>query len=667
MQRILFKSLKCGLFIFLITGINFNSNAKSILYSTPISKSEGIKAFDFLLFNSSGDGGIVNSNQQICAGTAPNDLTLASYNGTILYWERSDDAGFSSPTSIANTSSVLLGTEIGNLESTTYFRAVVEAPDFSIVYSEYAIISITSTTWNGSTWSNGYPTSTTAAVISADFTTSGNSFSACTLTVNNNAIVIISSGDDVTLEGGLTIETGSSFTLENNATLFQIQNQSMNVGTISINRDSSSLKRLDYTLWSSPVESQNLFNFSPYTMANRFYSYNSDTNLYNVISSPETTVFDIAKGYLIRMPNNHPSEPTVWTGTFSGVPNNGDYYYTFFDGGVGQRFNLIGNPYPSPIDALSFIDNADNSNSITGTLYFWRKSNGSSSPSYCTWSSLGFVGNGEPEVYDPNGVIQVGQGFLVEGTGVSNVVHFTNEMRTNNHANQFFKVTNTIEKKRFWLNAIGNNGAFSQTMIGYMTGASNGVDARIDAKYINDGSIALASMIEDTPYAIQGRGLPFDSSDIVRLSFSATNSGNYSIVIDHSDDFFANGQPVYLRDLTTGTIHDLSLGAYNFSFTAGTSSDRFEIMYQLPQNLDIPVFNASQVIIYKNLDSGFVVDAGNTLLKDIKVFDISGRLLYEQKDINKNETVVNQNLLNDVLLVQITSIDGVMVTKKMIY
>ncbi|MDN3676005.1 hypothetical protein QWY90_01615 [Flavobacterium paronense] len=39
-------------------------------------------------------------------------------------------------------------------------------------------------------------------------------------------------------------------------------------------------------------------------------------------------IFDTATGYLIRTPNTHPVTPTIWTGTFTGVPNNGDIALT---------------------------------------------------------------------------------------------------------------------------------------------------------------------------------------------------------------------------------------------------------------------------------------------------------------------------------------------------
>jgi hypothetical protein len=53
-------------------------------------------------------------------------------------------------------------------------------------------------------------------------------------------------------------------------------------------------------------------------------------------------------------------------------------------------------------------------------------------------------------------------------------------------------------------------------------------------------------------------------------------------------------------------------------------------------------------------------------MSNIKVYDVRGRLLQEYKNVNDSQTTINVGLVNQVLLVQITSEDGVMVTKKVI-
>lgn len=554
-----------------------------------------------------------------------------------------------------------------NPETTYYYR--VRAVNGSVASANSNVVSVTtkptSCIWNGSAWSNTTgPDADIEAVIAGVYSTTANGeFTAKKVTVNSGSLTV-NTGDTITIINELVNTlTAADVVVENNANLLQGGTTNSNSGAITVNRNSSALLRLDYTLWSSPVASQYLLSFSPNTLTNRFYTYNTNTNLYNAISSPSTTSFDTAKGYLIRVPNNHPSvTPTVYNGVFAGVPNNGNITFTMVDGGAGQRFNAVGNPYPSPIDAVDFV--TGNSN-ITGTLYFWRKTNNTASPSYCTWTTGGFVSNNEAQVYDPNDVIQTGQGFFVEANGSGTSLSFDNNMRIDNHANQFFRVANTLEKHRLWLNVTNGAGLFSQTMIGYIENATNGFDAAIDGRYINDGEVALTTMIDNVDYAIQGKSLPFDATDVVPLKLTVTTAGNYTISLDHVDGLFSASQDVFLRDNQTGFVQDLKAGNYSFTSDAGTFASRFDVIYQSPLGVETPSLN-NQLVVYKNEVGDFVINSGSIEMKSVKVFDLRGRLLNEYNGINATQAKVSGGSANGVLLLQITSVDGVTVTRKVV-
>lgn len=611
-------------------------------------------------------GGTLSPYQEICSGTVPTDITLTGNVGTITHWQSSPDLNFLSPANISNTTNILTGLSIGPVTTTIYFRAVVQNGSCAEVYSTPVGIVIKSTTWNGTAWSDGAPDAATTAFVTGAYTVSSN-FNACTLTVSNNAAVTVLSGFDVTLNGALTVNAGSTFTLQNNANLLQVTNAA-NAGNIIVKRNSSALKRQDYTLWSSPVDGQNLLAFSPLTVVSptsRFYNYNTATNFYSSILSPSTTNFETGAGYLIRMPNNHPSvTPTIWAGQFTGVPHNGDVNLTLVNNGAGQRFNLVGNPYPSPIDMNEFV--SDNSANITGTLYFWRKTNNELSPSYCSWSTAGFVDNGEAQVFNPQGILQTAQGFLVEAAGNATALQFNNSQRVGDNAGQFFR-EQLLERHRIWLNATNVSGAYSQMLVGYMTGATQGVDFGIDGKYNNDGPIALNSLIDNVEYVIQGRPVPFDVADVVPLRFTTSDAGTYQIAIDHLDGIFLDEQGVYLRDNLLGIIHDLKSGAYVFSYDEGVTDGRFDLVYQPSASLgtDAPAFDENSVIIYKQ-DGSFVVNSGRIIMDHIQVYDIRGRLLANHKNINAAETTVNAGEANQVLIFKIVSEANQEVTKKVV-
>ena len=622
--------------------------------------------------NSVSTAAVISGTASICNGSST-DLSVAITVGTspftVVYTDGTNNFTVNSYTSGAPISVSPTATTTYSLISVTSTGGCAGSGNTG---SAIVTLTTTTTTDGGISWSNGTPTSTKAIVFDGATGTIGADISGCSLQLTNNATVTVNSGFSVSLSGALTVGTGSSFTLENNANLIQTGTTNTNTGAITVKRNSTLLKRLDYTLWSSPVAAQNLLSFSPQTLTNRFYTYDSTSNLYAGVADPSATSFATAQGYLIRVPNNHPSiTPTAWAGQFSGVPNNGDYAVTMQDAVSGQRFNLVGNPYPSPIDALAFVDDANNSGSITGTLYFWRKTNNTASSSYCTWTTAGFVTNDEAQVFDPNDVIQTGQGFFVEATGINDQLVFNNDMRIDDHANQFFRTNpsannNTIERNRIWLNATNSTGSFSQAMVGYMTNATNDFDARIDGKYINDGDIAFTSLLNAVPMAIQGRALPFDVTDVVPMRFVVTTAGNYTIALDHVDGLFAAGQQVFLRDNLMSTIHNLTEGSYSFASGAGTFDARFEVVFQSTLGTDGPTLNANQVVIYPLGANAIVINTGNSTMSTVKIFDIRGRLLTESNGINASQTTMNVSLTNEVILVQITDLNGFIVTKKVV-
>lgn len=507
------------------------------------------------------------------------------------------------------------------------------------------------------------------------------------LTIDNPAGVILNLdttvNNDLTLGVGstLTIPTGKNLTvdnaivnngtitIENNANLVQtaLANNNSGYGTAIVKRNSASIQLYDYTLWSSPVTGQNLKAFSPETLDSRFYNYNSSTNQYNVVPNPTTTPFAPATGYLIRAPNTwSPVTPYTFNGVFTGVPNNGNISLSA-SALASDKFYAVGNPYPSTISADLFLSG----NATGGTLYFWRKiNNATTTPttSYATYTLAGGVGTGTPNSggsssITPDGTIQIGQGFIVKTGASSTALNFTNAMRTSSNTSPFLRTTE--ERSRFWLNLTSTTGAFCQTMVAYMPEATSGVDNAIDGRYFNDSPIALTSIINTEEYTIQGRAMPFSTSDSVPLGFKTDAAGNYTIAIDHVDGLFSSGQAIYLKDNLLNTVNDISAGTYSFASAIGTFNSRFEIVYQNLLGVNNPEFTSSNIVAFN--DNGDIkINSGSTIMELVRVYDLQGRLLVEKKQINSSETKLSTTATNQVLLLEITAANGLKVTKKII-
>jgi hypothetical protein len=547
------------------------------------------------------------------------------------------------------------------------------------------------TTWTvtsgAGSWSNGAPTVSVGAVISGNYAENVD-LTACTLTVNNNAVVSVVSGKDFHIAGAVTVETGSSLTVEHNANLLQDGIANVNSGEITAKRVNSSMRRLDYTYWSSPTAKADysLKMFSPMTMslislpaggvtgASRFYSIDEPTNTF-VSVEPTQTFFDdanIARGWTIRAPNNFPTNGT--TSTFNanwiGKPNSGNITIPVTYSGAGKGSNLIGNPYPSTIDTDAFLTySPDNGATLpnAGTIYFWTHSvqnaQGTANYASCNLSGKTAAAAGGPQ---PNGKIQVGQGFLLKKAAASTVV-FNNTMRAGNNEGQFFK-TATIERNRIWLNLAVDTTPLNQIMVGYIEGTTLGFDDSYDGKLINNAS-SISSIIDNENYVIQARPTPFVNTDEVPLNFKADTAGSYTLSLDHVDGLFLGEQNVYLKDKLLNVTHDIKAGAYTFTSNQGTFSDRFEVVYiNSTLNIATPTFDANSVIVYKDDNKVLNINAGKVVMKNVKIYDVRGRLVYEKSNINSTTTALKDlKAEQEVLLVKITSDDNKVVTKKVVF
>jgi hypothetical protein len=87
-------------------------------------------------------GGTVSAAQTICLGTAPANLSLTGNTGTVVKWQSSTDAAFTTPTDIAGTTTTLTGVTIGNLTANTYFRAVVKSGTCAEAFSGSVLITV---------------------------------------------------------------------------------------------------------------------------------------------------------------------------------------------------------------------------------------------------------------------------------------------------------------------------------------------------------------------------------------------------------------------------------------------------------------------------------------------------------------------------------------------
>lgn len=570
--------------------------------------------------------------------------------------------------------------------SKLYFENNVKGTAF--LGSVHNVTKCTNTvTWKG-TWVPSAPTSNSAVIIDGDY--SGDSFNACSVTVNSGKKIIINADKSVNINynlvnnGIIQVESDGNLVQLNNAT-----NSGATLGTVVVKRNAN-LKRLDYNYWGAPVSSQNLKSFSPNTLNNRFYTYNESNDLFVAID-PISNSFIPGVGYGIRAANNLSSTTTTVVGQFIGTPNNGDVTVPIKKSTTGNGYNLIGNPYPSNIDFAKFYN--DNKGVINNIAYFWTNINpnpamqGSNYPNggyinnYAILNGSGGVpatspacnsaaGSGKKCSETPNQYIKVGQGFIVQSKVMgTQAVTFKNSSRTSNSSSKFFnrmssKASSSDKVDRFWISLVTPLNVENKILIAYKPEATDDFEIDYDAPLMVVGSDAFYSVLNDHKLAIQGRSYPLVKDDVVPLGASFYGDGVYTISLSEREGIFEGSQPVYLRDRLTGVVTNLSSSSYSFTANSGEYTGRFEIIYTNENTLSSNDFIKDQLKVYQN-ENWIIINSPINISK-VDLIDASGRLVY-QNSINGKKAEINASKFNSgMYYVKVETYKGVFTKKLMV-
>jgi hypothetical protein len=590
-------------------------------------------------------------------------------------------------------------TTIGGLTANASYTFTVSNGTCSSLPSANAVINSVPAlaTWNGSEWAGTAsittpPTLLQPVTFTGNYTSSGN-LNGCSCTINPSVAVIINSGDTLSITNNVAVNTasGTSLTFENTASLVQQNDADSNSGDIIYKRNTQPMLRYDFTYWSSPILGQTLgtpvTGLSPLTLSDKYFSFDTAAN--NWKQEANTATMQVGKGYIVRAPQTHDttSGPLVFNAVFKGKPNNGILFCP--DAVQAGVACLIGNPYPSAINADTFL--TANNLVIDGTIYFWTHNtlpflNNYTNTDYASYNFTG--GTSTSSIADsggvsPNGKIAAGQSFFAVGkTGVVNgTVNFNNAMRVATDATgsntQFFRKSNTKkttststpDKSRVWLNLSSTSGAFRQILVGYINGATNAIDLAYDGASFTNNPNDFYSINESNNLVIQGRAVPFDAADQVPLGYTSNLAGNFSIGIDQTDGVLAN-QDIFVEDKLLATTQNLKVSPYTFATAIGTFDNRFVLKFDNNNSSfggkDLEKTNHGVLIFCKNKQ----IQIKSTLEKIDKVivFDMAGKRIYEKSNVGTNELLIKNLISSEQTLIIKTSLtNGQTSSEKVIF
>lgn len=516
-------------------------------------------------------------------------------------------------------------------------------------------------TWDGASW-NITGADFFTAIIDGTYSTGANgNFKTCNCTVNATETLTVNSGGTVTVEDNIT--NNGDITVESGGSVVQVSASGVNSGAnYTVERETTVQSSFNvFTYWSTPITAATFAAVAPTT--HEYYSFNNATQEWVLGSA--TTPMNPGIGYALEGPDTG-TYPGAQTATFTGAPfNNGNIANTLSfsaDGDADNDWNLVGNPYPSAIDADTFIN--DNGTNIGGTIYFWTHNTpedpavNNTEDDYAMYNAAGGTAAVTGGV-TPDGNIASGQGFFVQALNAVTVSDFfTNEMRRDADNTSFFKTTKKqkeTEKDRIWLN-LESETSFSQILVGFFNDATNAVDTKYDGiRFFGKPTLNFYSVINDKAYGIQGTS-PLQQTEIIPLGFATNKIGEFTISIDRFEGKL-NASAIYIEDALLNTKHNLKTSNYVFNTTTtGTFNNRFKLMLETEEtvlNVDVNKLSSNEVLIENTRKGIKLVTLNNSTIKKVAIYDVLGKQLVIQENTSSAvEVVVSKIQSNSILIVK---------------
>ncbi|MDO6597510.1 T9SS type A sorting domain-containing protein [Oceanihabitans sp. 2_MG-2023] len=426
----------------------------------------------------------------------------------------------------------------------------------------------------------------------------------------------------------------------------------------------------------------------------------------------------LASGYGFSMKGNATGAMQY---DFRGRPNNGDITVTLHP----NRETLVGNPYPSAIDALEFIHDTNTQANTTGVLKYWEQAPGATShvlSNYVGGYALYTISAGGVDSFTPavfrmyllNGnvaggpspgtgsktgrrYIPIGQGFMMEGTASATNISFSNSHRVfykqSSPNSEFFRTSNSssdtnsetlpqsrynedgnnivpADFKRFRINVgFDNNGNDSYTrqlLLNFHATATDGFDYGLEAQIAEQVSSDANWVLDGTPYAIQA----FNYDQTLKIPL-IVNINNQQLVRFGIYDVqnFNEEQPIYIHDKINDSYINLQDQAYEITLETGNYTDRFEIVFQ-SQSLSTEEFNEEDFLVMQNNNTAqlIVLNPKQLEVQSISLFDVSGKRIFNEVNLSTQDSYQfsTQGLSDGVYITKVTFTNQSTSSKKVV-
>jgi len=368
-----------------------------------------------------------------------------------------------------------------------------------------------------------------------------------------------------------------------------------------------------------------------------------------------TGILNPLEGYAVNFGSALPSATAAMTGVVTnGLVNvnlkNHNRTYT-------QGFNLVGNPYPSPIDWD--VASGWTKTNVDNAIWFFNAGN----TDQYTGLYSSYVNGVSTGIADKN--IASMQGFFVHVTNGSFPVNATlgvnNSVRTNN-LNPIFKAA-LIDNRtilRFTANFETKNALEDAAVIYFDEKANRSFDKDMDALKMMNTDLLVPNLytISTDPKQLSINGMPSPADSITRIPIGITTLSDGWINFKAKDiSKLPSNIHIYLIDAVGNITQDLKQDpTYRFYLKTGEYNQRFTLVFAL-SSLDKPVEIVEKMFtIIRSGDRLYVkVNLPFNTKGDLIVTNMAGQMLL-RKGVFEMETVeINPNVGSGLYVVTMIS------------
>ncbi|MCF6170242.1 MAG: T9SS type A sorting domain-containing protein [Bacteroidales bacterium] len=456
----------------------------------------------------------------------------------------------------------------------------------------------------------------------------------------------------ITIREGSTLRIGTDLYINSNATASGYLVDRTVDGDVVIAGDITVERYMSANYWhntSSPVSTANSSVY-PGTELVFYYDETLIINDWMFGWVMYSGALSVMKGYDVYFDQNPVT--VLYTATGTQTINTGSFNspvtISYWDNGEvdpHRGWNLLGNPYPSPVDwqVSSGWDKSD----INDAKYIWDGPN----DNYTIW-----IGGGSPiGINGGTRYIPSNQGFWVQAVQ-NGSVQVTNSSRIGETpATPDYYKNKTIGYPVLDLMAHAN-GLTDECMIRFLDGASEAFDLNYDAtKLFSQGNEVpqIATMSENINLAINS--LPELKDELmVPLSFQCKKAGYYTIGLTDVTNLDAFVK-VYLKDELEQKTIDLSANlSYRFYHDPMNRKNRFKIYFNPSEDVINNIGPEDYFSVFANRGGISILKNTNKLLTGrIWVYNTLGQPVYSTELSSNSEMLLKLMLASGYYYVSI--------------